>query len=48
MVGGVAYVLIVFAQNITLKIERPKPGEMSDIGKNITKADCINFVLFEG
>ena len=27
MVGGVAYVLIVFAQNITLKIERPKPGE---------------------
>lgn len=25
--------VLIFAQNITLKMERPKPGEMSDSGK---------------
>lgn len=41
--------VIIFVQNIALKVERPKPGEMSDTGKkNIMKADYVNLVLFEG
>lgn len=29
----VVSMVLTFAQNITLKMERPKPGEMSDPGK---------------
>lgn len=46
--GKTVYMVIIFVQNITLKVERPKPGEnIRHWQKNIMKADYVNLVLFE-